>query len=128
MPIIDRSPDGPRPLSLSVPGPGRSGPPLFAVAAFWAFVLGGFAFGALFVVNWRVLGARVADLRQAGQSPLVTMGAGPVSMSVPVGIGGQANPSTGSGRPTGPAAPAQNNVGSIVRSVLPDWQGTDPIN
>ena len=61
---------------MSVPSPGRSGPPVFAVAAFWAFVLGGAAFGVMFVANWRALAERASE-RPGTPSGVVTVGAGP---------------------------------------------------
>ena len=67
---------------MSVPGPGRSGPPVFAVAAFWAFVLGGAVFGVMFVANWRALAAHLND-RPGPPSRVVTVGAGPMSVTVP---------------------------------------------
>ncbi len=107
---------------------GRSGPPLFTVIAFWAFVLGGLAFGGVFVGNWRVLNARTTAARQAGTPPpVVTLAAGPVSVMVPV-------VSPPNQQPAAPAAdhPGQQqlatNLVSVVKNVLPDWQGTDPIN
>jgi polyisoprenyl-teichoic acid--peptidoglycan teichoic acid transferase len=105
---------------------GRAGPPLFTVVAFWAFVLGGLVFGAIFVGNVRVLSARVSENRQPGAPPaVVTLGAGPVSMTVPVTMTG---PSTAS--PPAPARPAQiaSNIVSVVKNVLPDWQGTERVN
>jgi polyisoprenyl-teichoic acid--peptidoglycan teichoic acid transferase len=104
---------------------GRSGPPLFTVAAFWAFVLGGLAFGVIFVVNARAVGARVSDANKSDGKPpsVMTVGAGPVSLSVPVTIGA----------PRSVAAPSNagqitSNIVSAVKNVLPDWQGTDRVN
>ncbi len=107
---------------MSDPAPVRSHPPVFAVAAFWAFVLGGVAFGVVFVANWRALGARPSD-RPDGSPNVVTVGAGPVSMSVPVTIN---KPPTVSN----PVKPPQITTGiaAVVQNVLPDWQGTDRIN
>ena len=48
---------------------GRSGPPLFTVAAFWAFVVGGLAFGVVFMINARALNARVSTARLPGATP-----------------------------------------------------------
>src|SRR5947207_13916871 len=70
---------------MSVPAPGRSGPPLFAVAAFWAFVLGGVAFGVIFVANWRALAARTSD-RPGTSTGIMTVGAGPMTLTVPVPV------------------------------------------
>src|ERR1700674_3945634 len=103
------------------PAPGRSHPPVFAVAAFWAFVFGGIAFGVVFVVNWRALGTRTSD--QPGGSPnVVTVAAGPVSVTVPVNVTIKPGPVSI------PAQPAQSapsiSIASVVQTVLPDWQGT----
>jgi LCP family protein required for cell wall assembly len=107
---------------MSDPAPVRSHPPVFAVAAFWAFVLGGVAFGVVFVANWRALGARPSD-RPDGAPNVVTVGAGPVSMSVPVTINKPAPVSN-------PVKPPQitTSIAAVVQNVLPDWQGTDRIN
>ncbi|HEY2595581.1 MAG TPA: LCP family protein [Chloroflexota bacterium] len=109
---------------------GRSGPPLYTVVAFWAFVLGGLAFGGVFMANWRVLYAHPTAAHQAGTPPpVVTLDAGPMSVMVPV-----VSPPT-QPQPVAPATaqprqqPASANVvSSVVENVLPDWQGTDPIN
>jgi polyisoprenyl-teichoic acid--peptidoglycan teichoic acid transferase len=103
---------------------GRSGPPLFTVVVFWTFVVGGLVFGAIFVGNWRALSARINSTRQPGAPPaVVTLGAGPVSVSVPVTI------SAPSSAPA-PPKPAQvaGNIVSAVKNVLPDWPGTDRVN
>ncbi|HET6317475.1 MAG TPA: hypothetical protein VFG86_13525, partial [Chloroflexota bacterium] len=55
------------------------GPPLFAVGAFWAFVLGGLAFGAIFISNWHSLGER--------EDPRIVVAAGPVTVTMPVTLG-----------------------------------------
>src|ERR1700681_2629916 len=70
---------------MSDPASGRSHPPVFAVAAFWMFVLGGVAFGVVFVANWRALGARTSD-SPGGSPSVVTVAAGPVSLTVPVNV------------------------------------------
>jgi LCP family protein required for cell wall assembly len=108
---------------------GRSGPPLFTVVAFWAFVVGGLAFGGIFVGNWRVLNARQTTARQAGAPPpVVTLAAGPVSVVVPVvNPPNQQQPSAPSTDQTA-QAPISTNLASVVKNVLPDWQGTEPIN
>src|SRR6188768_2611226 len=59
--------------------PPRGGPPLFAVATFWTFVVGGLIFGGIFLSNWHILGAREEPSN-------VIVAAGPVSVSVPVKI------------------------------------------
>jgi LCP family protein required for cell wall assembly len=106
---------------MSAPSPGRSGPPVFAVAAFWAFVLGGVAFGVMFVGNWRALAARVSD--RPGTSPgVVTVGAGPVSLTVPVAI-----VSSPINIPVKPPE-ISTSLASAVKTVLPDWTGTDRVN
>lgn len=107
---------------MSGPAPVRSQPPIFAVAAFWAFVLGGVAFGVVFLANWRALSARPTD--RLGAAPnVVTVGAGPVSVSVPVTASKPAPASN-------PVNPPQITTGiaAVVQTVLPDWQGTDRIN
>ena len=55
-------------------------PPLFAVLAFWAFVIGGLGFGGIFVANWRALGERPDSI------PPIQVAAGPVTVKVPVVI------------------------------------------
>jgi LCP family protein required for cell wall assembly len=104
---------------MSAPSVGRSGPPLFAVAAFWAFVLGGIVFGVVFVVNWRVLSVKA---RERADSTSVTVSAGPVTVSLPVA----ANPPS----LEAPAKPAEISTGlaTIVKNALPDWSGTERIN
>lgn len=106
---------------MSDPGP-ASRPPVFAVAAFWAFVLGGLAFGAIFLVNWRAMGDRPP------QPQTVQVSAGPVHVRVPVSI----NPpplsvlSPPSKPPT--ASDVTTGIVNVVKTVLPDWQGTDRVN
>ncbi|HEY0581024.1 MAG TPA: LCP family protein [Chloroflexota bacterium] len=110
---------------MSVPAVGRSGPPLFAVAAFWAFVLGGIAFGLVFVANWRAISARAAE--RPGTTPsVVTVGAGPVSVTVPITL----NPVAASAPNAAPSKPAEISSGlvNVVKNVLPDWQGTERVN
>src|SRR5919197_1105376 len=101
----------------------RSGPPLFAVVTFWVFVLGGLAFAGIFVTNWRLLAVRSAQ-QPVGIAPkVVTVGAGPVSVSVPVTI----NPSAPVALPSKPADVSTGLV-NVVKTVLPDWQGTQRFN
>jgi LCP family protein required for cell wall assembly len=111
---------------------GRSGPPLFTIFAFWAFVLGGLVFGGVFVANWRVLNARTTAARQVGAPPpVVTLGAGPVSVVVPVSVSPpvtQPTPQPTDARPVPPQQQIAGSLVSVVKNVLPDWQGTDPIN
>ena len=106
---------------MSVPSLGRSSPPVFAVAAFWAFVLGGAAFGVMFIANWRALAARVSD-RPGVPIGVVTVGAGPMSVTVPVAIN-----SSPINIPVKPAE-ISTSLASAVKTVLPDWTGTDRIN
>ena len=115
-------------MSVSVPGVARSGPPLFAVVAFWAFVLGGLAFGGVFVSNWRALGARTADRATSTAPNVVTVAAGPVSVTVPVSVPMAIKPSTQAIAPPKPAEIVTSGIASVVKTVLPDWQGTDRIN
>src|SRR5579864_4078591 len=105
--------------------PGRSGPPLFTVIAFWAFVVGGLVFGGVFVSNWRTLSTRMNAQREPGAPPPVVMlGAGPVSVTVPVTI---SSPSLTAAAPK-PAQQVASNIVSVVKNVLPDWPGTDRVN
>src|SRR5919202_4661218 len=107
---------------MSAPAAGRSGPPLFAVATFWLFVMGGLAFGGIFVANWRALGARAAERPQGAPPAVVTVGAGPVSVRVPVNM-------TTPPISAAPKVPElTTSIAAVVRTVLPDWQGTDRIN
>jgi LCP family protein required for cell wall assembly len=105
---------------------GRSGPPLFTVVVFWAFVLGGLVFGAIFVGNWRVLAARVdaAPRAPGAPPPAVRLAAGPVSVTLPVTVSAPA-PQAATVKP---AAQVASSIVSVVKNVLPDWQGTDRIN
>jgi len=106
----------------------RGGPPLFTIVCFWAFVIGGLAFGVIFVGNWRVLSARVEQTRPVGAPPaVVKLGAGPVSVSVPMAI--NAPPAAApQATPASTRAQITTNIAAVVRTVLPDWQGTDRIN
>jgi polyisoprenyl-teichoic acid--peptidoglycan teichoic acid transferase len=109
---------------MSAPPLVRSGPPLFAVCAFWAFVLGGIAFGGMFVANWRVLGVKDSQ-RPAGSPPsVVTVGAGRVSVQVPVSI----NPPSLAGPVAAKPPSVTTSIVSVVKNVLPDWTGTDRVN
>jgi polyisoprenyl-teichoic acid--peptidoglycan teichoic acid transferase len=114
---------------MTAPSPGNSGPPLFAIAAFWAFVAGGLAFGAVFVANWRALGAH-APVRRAPD--VVTVAAGPVSVNVPVAIRPAPNSTPTSGSPpqnTSSKPPEiTSGIASVVKTFLPDWTGTDRVN
>ncbi|MBV9579642.1 MAG: LCP family protein [Chloroflexi bacterium] len=107
----------------------RPGPPLFTVVAFWAFVLGGLVFGGVFISNWRVLNARAAATRQSSAAPpqVVTLGGGAVSVTVSGPVPQPQGQAT-----SAPDKPAQQqiatNLVSVVKNVLPDWQGTDPVN
>jgi polyisoprenyl-teichoic acid--peptidoglycan teichoic acid transferase len=108
---------------MSTPKFNRTGPPLFAVLTFWVFVVGGLVFAGVFMSNWRALAARTAQA-PVGTSPpkLVTVGAGPVTVSVPVSI---------SPAPMAlPSKPADvsSSIVSVVKTVLPDWQGTERFN
>jgi LCP family protein required for cell wall assembly len=99
-----------------------SGPPLFAVGAFWAFVVGGLVFGAIFLANWRALGQREEPTQ-------VVMAAGPVKVTMPVTV--PKNPTTPSSplaAPPRPAAQLSTGIASVVKSVLPEWTGTERVN
>ena len=105
--------------------PGRSGPPLFTIFAFWAFVVGGLVFGGIFLGNWRTLSAHMSAARQAGAPPpMVTLGAGPVSVTVPVTMSAPPKPDP----PKAAAGNVASNIVSVVKNVLPDWPGTDRVN
>jgi hypothetical protein len=106
---------------------GRAGPPLFTILAFWAFVLGGLVFGTIFVGNWRVLAARFdATSRAPGAPPpAVRLAAGPVSVTLPVTISSSQSVAA---PPVKPSQQIASSLASVVRTVLPDWQGTDRIN
>src|ERR1700674_3776904 len=111
---------------MSEPGPGRSRPPVFAIAAFWAFVLGGVAFGVVFVANWRALGARTSE-RPGGSPSVVTVAAGPVSVAVPVPVNVSSKPAQATSVPVQLPQIAVS-IAAVVQNVLPDWQGTDRVN
>ncbi|MBV8713924.1 MAG: LCP family protein [Chloroflexi bacterium] len=106
---------------------GRAGPPLFTILVFWAFVLGGLVFGAIFVSNWRVLAMRVeATPRAAGAPPpSVRLAAGPVSVTLPVTASA---PQTTAAAPAKASSQVASSIASVVKTVLPDWQGTDRVN
>jgi LCP family protein required for cell wall assembly len=94
---------------------------------FWAFVLGGLVFGAIFVGNWRVLSTRIETAPRAsggGQPSAVRLGAGPVSVTLPVSV----NAPSPQQEQAKPAAQVASGLASVVKTVLPDWQGTDPVN
>ena len=101
-------------------GAARAGPPLFAVAAFWAFVIGGLAFGGLFILNWRALG----DRPQPPKTMVVS--AGPVTVSMPVTIA-QPTPAAQPG-PRPPAPQITTSIANVVKTVIPDWSGQERIN
>jgi LCP family protein required for cell wall assembly len=113
---------------MSAPTPGRSGPPVFAVCAFWAFVIGGLAFGGIFVANWRTLTLRPADPARPAPS-VVTVAAGPMSMTVPVVIN-PASPPAGIVTTAPPPKPVElsTSIAAVVKTVLPDWQGSERVN
>src|SRR5690242_16962149 len=108
---------------------GRAGPPLFTVLTFWAFVVGGLVFGVIFVGNWRVLAARMdAAPRAAGAPPPgVRLGAGPVSVTLPVSVSGAPKTTASAPAPSKQSQVASSIV-SVVKTVLPDWQDTDRVN
>jgi LCP family protein required for cell wall assembly len=112
---------------MSVPTVGRSGPPVFAITAFWAFVLGGIAFGVIFAANWRLLAVRATE-RPGSPPSVMTVAAGPVTVKVPVTI--NTAPISLPSLPSLPTKPAEISISiaAVVKTVLPDWQGTDRIN
>jgi LCP family protein required for cell wall assembly len=101
---------------------------MFAVLAFWAFAIGGLAFGAVSVGNWQAIKAHMAVAQRVGAAPpVVTISAGPVSVSVPVTAAApprQANPP----QAAVPAPRIGAGIAAAVKNVLPDWQGSDPVN
>jgi len=96
-------------------------PPLFAIVAFWAFVLGGMAFGGVFVANWRALGQRPEPL-----APVVVVAAGPVTVKVPPVALSSSPPINVPSKPK--PAELTTGIASVVRTVLPDWAGTERVN
>jgi polyisoprenyl-teichoic acid--peptidoglycan teichoic acid transferase len=107
---------------MSLPTVGRSGPPFFFAAAFWAFVLGGIAFSVVFVSNYRAIRSHGVE-RPGAPTSMVSVGAGPVTVNVPVSLG----PSPPVPLPARPAE-ISSGLANVVRNVLPDWQGTDRVN
>src|SRR5438132_5910364 len=102
----------------------RPNPPVFTVIVFWAFVVGGLAFGAIFLVNWRAISTRMNASRQPGAPPaMMTVGAGPVMLRVPVSM-----PSVPIAAAPRKPAEITSNLASVVKNVLPDWQGAERIN
>src|SRR5215216_2718176 len=95
------------------------GPPLFAVGAFWAFVLGGLAFGYIFISNWHALGQR--------EQPRLVVAAGPVTVTMPVTLSPPA-PMGGANTPARPAAPPSSGLATVVKNVLPEWIGKERVN
>ena len=93
---------------------------MFAVVAFWAFVIGGLAFGGIFIVNWRTIGA----LTSVNERPPILVAAGPVSVKMPVTITSPAAPMTIPSKP----AEITTSIASVVKVVLPEWTGTDRVN
>src|SRR5262249_33905191 len=111
---------------MSTPNLARSGPPLFAVVTFWVFVIGGIAFAGLFMSNWQLLAVRTAEQPVGTPPKVVTVGAGPVSVNVPVPV-----PVNVSQAPIAlPWKPVEVTltIANVVKTVLPDWQGTDRFN
>lgn len=92
-------------------------------------MVGGLAFGGVFVSNWRALGARTADRPLSVPPNVVTVAAGPVSVTVPVSIAMGVRPPgpIGVSQPK-PAELVSSGIASVVKTVLPDWQGTDRVN
>jgi LCP family protein required for cell wall assembly len=109
------------------PGPVRAGPPLFAVAAFCAFVVGGIAFGGVFVANWRALSAHAVQRPEIAPGGVVKVGAGPVSVPVPVSRPAPPASSTTTSQAAKPAE-VTASLANVVKTVLPDWQGSDRVN
>jgi LCP family protein required for cell wall assembly len=109
---------------MSAPSVARSGPPLFAVCAFWAFVCGGLVFGGMFAANWRALTVRASERPPGSPPSVVIVAAGPVSVQVPVAINPPAIAIPAPAKP----ADVGNSIAAVVKNVLPDWQGTDRVN
>jgi polyisoprenyl-teichoic acid--peptidoglycan teichoic acid transferase len=92
-----------------------TGPPLFTIAAFWLFVIGGLAFGGIFLGNWKILGSRT----QSTTSP-------PVAVNVPVL--GQVPITAPPTLPLRPQVRIERQVPEIARTFLPEWTRTDRVN
>jgi len=92
------------------------GPPLFVIGAFWAFVLGGLAFGAVFISNWHALGQR--------EEPRIVVAAGPMTVTMPVTL----SPPAPLALPARSAAPSPGGLATVVKNVLPEWSGNDRVN
>jgi len=103
------------------------GPPLFAVATFWTFVVGGLIFGGIFLSNWHILGVREEPSN-------VVMAAGPVSVTVPVKLtappplANPQQPAAASNKPAVVPPSITSSIANVVKVVLPEWQGTDRVN
>jgi LCP family protein required for cell wall assembly len=81
-------------------------------------------FGGVFVANLKSLSARGNAHSSSALAGALTVSAGPVSVTLPVMV--SPNPSA-AGAATRPAGNT-SGLGSVISSVLPDWQGTDRIN
>lgn len=124
------------PAPPPAPGaPGHAGPPAVLLFAFWAFVIGGFAFGGIFVANWRQIMQRpdvTVDVPLAGQVPIGNLPALPVTapLALPKVVGeiaAKPGRSGSSSTSDGPASPPASAPPAIT-ALLPEWKGTDRIN
>ena len=98
-------------------GPVPTGPPLFAIAAFWLFVVGGLGFGGVFLSNWKTLGEHAAN----NQPPIVVTApvVGPVTIAPPA-----------LSRPRPAPAPTEitSGIATAAKNLLPEWNGAERIN
>jgi LCP family protein required for cell wall assembly len=87
-------------------------------------VLGGIAFAVVFIGNWRMLAVRTAQQPPGVPPKVVTVGAGPMTVSVPVTISAPPAMSL----PAKPAESVSTSIVNVVKTVLPDWQGNQRFN
>ena len=124
LPIIARCRHWASSASDECASSGPLGPPLFAVGAFWAFVLGGIA---LAHVRRQLARARRARQRQSSGCAAERRDRGRRPVSVQRAGGHSAQPAAA--RPAADQSRASMTTSiasSVVKNVLPDWQGTEP--
>lgn len=95
--------------------------------SFWLFVVGGLAFGSIFLDNWRGLSTpreTVAGEPAVAILPSIPQINMPGSSSPPASAPTRA---AGAPRPAGPSSPSNPAVGALI-SLLPQWSGTERIN
>ena len=97
--------------------PTYAGPPLFVALSFWVFVVGGLVFGGVFMINWKALLTRpeaTVNVPVAGPVAIANLPVLPFAPKPdPVVIA----------IPQPPANPV-----AVVRTILPEWKGTERIN